>query len=33
MIAALYQGEPPAASAPSPEHEAMAVKLGVGACL
>jgi phosphonate transport system ATP-binding protein len=33
MIAALYQGEAPAASAPSAGHEAMAVKLGVGACL
>jgi phosphonate transport system ATP-binding protein len=32
MIAALYQGEPPAASKPL-EDDAMAVKLGVGACL
>ncbi|GJI98320.1 phosphonates import ATP-binding protein PhnC 1 [Duganella caerulea] len=33
MIAALYQGEQPAASAKPLDHEAMAVKLGVGACL
>ncbi|MRW92830.1 ATP-binding cassette domain-containing protein [Duganella sp. FT80W] len=32
MIAALYQGEQPAASKPL-EDDAMAVKLGVGACL
>jgi phosphonate transport system ATP-binding protein len=32
MIAALYQGEQPAAS-PPPHDELMAVKLGVGACL
>jgi phosphonate transport system ATP-binding protein len=31
MIAALYQGEQPAAS-PAPD-DPMAVKLGVGACL
>jgi len=33
MIAALYQGEQPTASAKPLDHEAMAVKLGVGACL
>lgn len=34
MIATLYQGEqPPAASPHGEEHDAMAVKLGVGACL
>lgn len=32
MIDALYQGEQPA-SAPLPDHDALAVKLGIGACL